>query len=233
MSDHEGDALDAFRRLDGPAELDEGVEDRIEAAMLARFDEMARSSTFDRSRVVELESDVTRTERTRSRTVRMAAMTLAAAAALVAVVAGLVVVLERDRPTPAVPADTTTVTTPATARIDRQLDAFCATSIAALLEADDRWSPDGLPTESRGLVIAEIEQTAQAMTELEAPLGDRLAELSLELVEAASEARLATTLARPEGDQSVIAARDLALSAPAVSGVTPVPPSCAPGDDGS
>jgi hypothetical protein len=229
MSDHEHDALDALRSLDGPFELADGAEERIENRMLARFDEVAGSSSaHEPSTLVALESARGRVDGSRSSLARVTAKGVAAAAAVVAMVAGLVVVLDRDEPASVSPPAPTTPATTERATLAEQLDEFCRASVVPARAADDGWIPDGSGSETRLNVIISVEQAAEEMLSLDQPLGGRLADVAGRLVDAATEARVATTLSRPNADESVTSALDTLYSAPDAAGVTPLPPSCSP-----
>lgn len=231
MSDHEHDALDALRSLDGPAELGDGVEARIEADMLARFDERVGSGPVDGQRaptVVALDDAAERTQRRRS---NRRGMLLAAAAAIALVVAGVAVFLARDEPAPANPPETTPPTTdpmPEEASVTDQLATFCAEYLAPTREADALWKPTGRSSEERQNVLIAVESAAQAMSELVPPLGDRLAEATEQLLGAAADARLESTLNSAAADDAVSAVRDLVFAAPEAAGVSTLPDSCLP-----
>jgi hypothetical protein len=233
MSDHEPRALDALRRLDGPAELDEGVEARIEAEMLARFDDRVGSggTTVDAPpAAVALEDARDRPGRRRANPVAVA---LAVAAAAILVVAGIVLVSTRDEPAPAGPPNTrppSATTFPAVeqAALDDQLEAFCTSYIAPLRAADDLWIPDGMPSEARANVLVASEQAAQAMRELDTPLAERLALPAEQALEAVTDARLAHTLDEPDADDAVLAALEAVLVAPSASGASQLPATCSP-----
>lgn len=235
MSDHEDEALDALRSLDGPAELGDGVEARIEADMLARFDERVGAGPVDGmppSTVVDLDDAAERARRQRS---NRRGMTLGAAAAVALVIAGVAVFLARDDTAPANPPETSPPTTPVStdpasdeAVITEQLATFCAEHVAPVRTADALWRPSGRGSESRQNVLVEVEAAAQAMSELDPPLGDRLAETAEQLLGDAANARLETTLNSAAADDAVSGVRDLLYAAPSATGVSPLPDSCLP-----
>ena len=96
MSEYDHDAFDALRRLDGPAGLGDGAEDRIEAEMLARFDERAASATTADG-ASRSSSSSPRPRGTEPPIASDRSIALASAAAIAAVIAG-VVLLNGRRP---------------------------------------------------------------------------------------------------------------------------------------
>ena len=139
-----------------------------------------------------------------------------------------------DQPTePAGPIDepdptTTTIADEAVA--GQQLDAFCALVVIPARDADAGWVPSGVGSEARGLMIIAVERAAEAAGAVGAPLADRWGDFDGRLLDAATEARLATSLGEVDGDVAVEAARDLLFSVAEVAGVDPVPSSCIAAD---
>ena len=232
MSDPEAHALDALRRLDGPAELDHDVQARIEAEVLARFDDRAGVGPIANdapAALVALEDARDRRGHGRARSVAMA---LGAVAAAVLVVAGVLATSVRDAPGPASP-PATTMSSTTIPPVDEtvladQLAAFCTGYIAPLRAADELWIPDGAPSEPRVDVLIAAEQAAQAMSELDPPLGERLARHAEDTLAAVTDARLANTLEEPDADDVVLEAVDAVLAALSVSGASPLPEPCSP-----
>lgn len=231
MSDHEHDALDALRELDGPADLGDGVQARLEAAVLARFDDRVNAEPADETwTLVALEDAREQTERRR---LNRLAMAVAAAAAVAVIAAGTIVVLTRDEPAPATRPPTTATTTTVSTTVDEsaiadQLSVYCADYIVPLRDADELWRPDRVSSESRTDVLIATEQAAAAMSELTGSLGERLSSLAEQTLEAATDARLADVLGEADADETVGVARDLVFTALSTSGVAQLPASCLP-----
>lgn len=235
MSDHEAHALDALRRLDGPAELDDDVEARIEAEVLARFDDRVAAVPIANdgpTAIVALEDARDRPGHGPARSVAMAL----GAAAAVLVVAGILVTSVRDDPgllsppasRPSTTMSSTTFPPVDAIALDAQLAAFCTSYIAPLRAADDVWLPAGASSEPRVDVLIAAEQAAQAMSELDPPLGDRLALHAEETLAAVTDARLADTLDEPDADDAILDAVDAVLDALSLSGAPQLPETCLP-----
>jgi hypothetical protein len=227
MSDHEPRALDALRGIDGPADLDDDVAARIEAEMLARFDDCVESGPSQdggSETVVVLDDARGRPGRTRSRRVTRA---ISAAAAVLAIVTGIVLASTREEPAPADPPPSTVAPVDERA-VEEQLRTFCAASIDPLGAAADRWEPDGQPSEVQNDVITEAERAVLAMSGLAPPLGDRLAFAAEAATVAVTDARMAVNLGAggPDVDQAVLDAVDAVFGSLAASGVSPLPASC-------
>ena len=230
MSEHDRDALDALRRLDGPAGLADGVEERIEAELLARFDErVADPSTAVDAPIVELAAEAERRRRRPNRIV----IALSSAAAIVTVVGGIALLASGgDLVDPGDEPDPSVATEPQDSAGTEQLAAFCSDVVVPAREADAGWEPSGVGTEARFLVLIAVERAADLAGIVDPPLADRWGDFDERLLTAATDARLATSLGREDSDAAVEAARDLLFTVGDVADIEPVPPSCLPQDDG-
>lgn len=78
----------------------------------------------------------------------------------------------------------------------------------------------------RMVVLARVEQAADAMSQLTGALGRRLSAAAERALVAATGARRADTLFDADGDVALLAARDEVLAALAAAGVSELPSSC-------
>lgn len=196
MSTPDEVAMAALRRLDGAHEPDPSAFDRIETAMLARYDAVADQAPSGGTNpgdgdgdLIELHPTSGVAASTRSRGVGL----LLAAATLLAVVAGAILLGSRsdETRTPATEPGTTVVDDGAL--VTEQLREFCAEYVEPLSVAVVRMGPDTVGEAPRNVLLA-VEQATQGIIDLPTPVASRFAGVVDELAANAVAARREETL---------------------------------------